>query len=93
MIDLLKGGAVGKRPSRQKSGREMVWAVLEVDGVQRAGMGSGISIKAEADNEWRMARDLVLLLEVDGVRRTGMGTSSSSSSSGISVKAEADDDR
>ena len=29
----------------------MVWSVLEVDGVQRAGMGSGISIKAEADNE------------------------------------------
>ena len=51
MIDLLKGGAVGKRPSRQKSGREMAWAVLEVNGVQRAGMGSGISIKAEADNE------------------------------------------
>ena len=60
----------------------------------RTGMGSGISIKAEADNEWRMARDLVLLLEVDGVRRTGMGTSSSSSSSGISiVKAKAEDDR
>ena len=60
----------------------------------RTGMGSGISIKAEADNEWRMARDLVLLLEVDGVRRTGMGTWSSSSSSGISiVKAKAEDDR
>ena len=28
-----------------------ILAVLEVDGVQRAGMGSGISIKAEADNE------------------------------------------
>ena len=45
----------------------------------RAGMGSGISIKAEADNEWRM-------LEDGGMWRTGMG-------SGISVKAKADVER
>jgi len=42
-------------------------------------MGSGISIKAEADNEWRM-------LEDGGMWRTGMG-------SGISVKAKADVER